>query len=90
MLAVLMLLGFMGLIFWFLAGRPRAAGRFGGQRVYLRRGPGLGGIALAVIAVVYLSSHVGQVEMVLLLIGLTVGVGALAFGFARRALSRNR
>ena len=91
MASFLILLGFMGLTYYWLFGRRRRLpGRFGGERVYPRRGPGMGGIALVVIAVIYLSSHVGQVEKVLLMFGVTVGVGVLAFGLARRALKRHR
>jgi UDP-N-acetylmuramyl pentapeptide phosphotransferase/UDP-N-acetylglucosamine-1-phosphate transferase len=89
-MALLVTLAFIGLIYWFLADRPQVRGRFGSQRVYQRRGPGLGGIALVIFAVVYLSSHADQVETVLLMIGVTTGVGVLTFSLVRRAFRRNR
>jgi hypothetical protein len=91
MSATLILFGLTGLIYWLFAGRRQLRQGFGGQRVYLRRGPGLGGIALVIFAVIYLSSHAGLVEMALVLLGVTVGIGVLAVFLVRRVLlKRNR
>ncbi len=90
-MAILITLAFIGFIYyWLFGGRGRLSGRFGQGRVYLRRGPGLGGFALVVISIVYLSSHVVQIEKSVLMIGGTIGIGALALGLARRALKRNQ
>ena len=90
MLAALMALGFMVLIYWFLAGRPRV-GRLRGNRVYLRRGPGVGGLLAGLVAVLLVGSRVGGVGRFLWLVALLlvalavlVGAGALAYRRSRR------
>ena len=51
-MAAVLILGSLGLICWLAADRPSPTRRFGGQRVYLRRGHGLGGPPVIVVAVV--------------------------------------
>ena len=51
-MAAVLILGSLGLICWLAADTPSPTGRFGGQRVYLRRGHGLGGPLVIVVAVV--------------------------------------
>jgi hypothetical protein len=48
--AAVLILGSLGLICWLATDRPSLTGRFGGQRVYLHRGHGLGGLLVALVA----------------------------------------
>jgi hypothetical protein len=82
--ATLIVVFALGFVLWVAFNRPTMrTGGWNGQRVYLRRGPGLGGIALAVIALVYLSDHAGNVATELL-IGMGVAIMLLVMYFGVR------
>lgn len=90
-MSALIALSFTALVLWFAFNRPGLrTGGWNGQRVYLRRGPGLGGIALAVIAFVYMSDHTGDAMTLLVLIIAACAALAVTFAFARRAINRNK
>jgi len=90
-MAALIVLVFMGVVLWFAFSRPSLrTGGWSGRRVYLRRGPGLGGVALAVIAFIYLAEHVSTILYLLLIIVGVVTVLLALYGGARRLSNRGK
>jgi hypothetical protein len=64
-LSLLVVVGFLGLIYWFLAGRPHLGSRHG-DRVYLRRRPGVRSLVAGAAGLLIVGSRVGAVEHLLL------------------------
>lgn len=88
--STIILLGALGFVFWVLFDRPRLTGRLNGQRVYLRQGPGLGAVAVAVIAFVYVATQIQRVEQVLFFLGMGAALVATVVMFLRRSGGRSR
>lgn len=88
LLVLVILAGMM--YYWLRGSRVRLTRRFGREHVYLHRGPGMAGLVVAAIAILYLSAHVAAVLSVLLLVGFALGVGALATVLVRRQRQRGR
>lgn len=87
-MAALFTLAFLGFVFWLAFNRPPLrTGRLTRQRVVLRRGPRAGGIAITMIAFVYLADHIPAASALLLIILMAVGValsGVVLLLFAHR------
>ena len=87
-MAVLIILAALVGIIWLAVDRPRVRGRLNGRTVYMRRGPGAGGIVALILMLPYLASRVAQILTVALILsgvmGLLIGGVIVAMRLLRR------
>jgi hypothetical protein len=90
MASALVLIVALGLIYWFLAGRPHVRGTLRNERLYLRRGPRFAGVFVSGLGLISLAAHTARVETLLLIIALTTALGLAGLVVFLKILRRDR